>query len=411
MTSPELAARFAPPAALRTLRRLAIVLAVAGGALAILVMVATGNRHDFYFAYLTAYVFWIGVSVGCLALVMLQFVTRGAWGVTIRRLLESGANTLPLMAVLFVPIVLGVRELFEWARTDPQTTDAVVRVKLPYLNVWFFVARAAAVFAVWLVMALQLQRWSSAEDRTGDSAFTQRARNLSGAGIVLYGLTVTVAATDWVMSLDPRWTSSIFGILFMGGWGLSGMSFAVLALAWLSLRPPLSEVVTDRHLHDVGNLMFALVLLFAYFNYSQFVIIWSGNLPEEASWYLRRMTGGWESVGLLLVAFHFVVPATILLSRDVKQRARALGIIAAVILLMRFVEAWYLVGPEAAGADGEHAEGVMPDGMALLLYALLAIGVGGLWMATFTGSLMKRPLLPPADPLLPRTLALGHEPH
>lgn len=401
-----------PPELVTSVRNVALLTAIVALGVAVLVATVGTRTRAFYFAYLTAFVFWTGVAVGCLALTMLQFVARGAWGVVIRRVAESGMSTLPVMALLFVPIALGLPHLFEWARMDPSTADEVLLLKRPYLNAPFFIARAITLFAIWVTFARLLWRWSSEEDRTGDPRFTQRARNLSGAGLVMYGLTVTLAATDWVMSLDARWSSSIFGILFMGEWGLSALSFVVLAIAVLSTRPPLQELLGPRHLHDLGTLLFAFVLLVAYFHFSQFVIIWSGNQPEEAPWYLRRTTGGWQPVALLLVMFHFVVPAAVLLSRTTKRRAWSLATVAGTLLAMRFLETWYLVAPEAtAVAEHHRAVSALPGVLDLALYVMVATGVGGLWIAAFARALLQRPLLPPGDPLFSRALAQGHEVH
>jgi hypothetical protein len=400
---------YTPPPGLDKFGVRAFITGLAALALAGVVAFATADLRGFLFSYLAAYVFWTGVTVGCLALVMLQYVARGAWGVAIRRVGESGMRTLPLMAVLFIPILAGMRRLFPWSRAEA-AADEALRIKRAYLNAPGFAARGAAYFVIWALLVYFIYRWSGEQDRTGDPRLTDRARSLSGPGIVIFGLTVTFAATDWVMSLDPYWASSIFGILFMGGWGLSALTFMILALAALARFEPMRSVLTPQHFHDLGTLMFAMVMLYTYFAFSQFLIIWSGNLPEEIPWYLRRMTGGWQFVGIALLAFHFAVPFLLLLLRRVKRNARALGAIAAAMLLMRMVDTFYLVAPEAARSRAHYA-GHFPGLAETLLYAVLPVGIGGVWLAFFVRELRKRPLMPLRDPLLARALRHGREAH
>jgi hypothetical protein len=269
------------------------------------------------------------------------------------------------------------------------------------------VARGAGYFAIWLAIAYFINRWSRGQDQTGDLSLLQRARRLSGPGLVIFGLTVTLAATDWVMSLDAHWFSSIFGILFMGGWGLSALTFVILMLALLARYEPLRGVLRPSHFHDLGNLLLAFVMLYTYFHISQLIIIWSGNLPEETPWYLKRMTGGWQYVGQGLLLFHFGVPFLLLLQRWMKRRVRTLGAIAAALIVMRLVDTFYLVAPEANAAQAHVAEalsGHLPGPAQLLLYLLVPVGMGGLWMAVFFWQLRKLPLLPVGDPFLERVL-------
>jgi hypothetical protein len=403
-------ADFAPPPELGRWQTRSLAAGAAVIALAAVVAFLTANARGFFFSYLVAYVFWTGVAAGCLALAMLQFVARGAWGVAIRRVVESGARTLPLMALLFLPIAAGMGELFPWSHTGA-ASDEALRLKQAYLNKPFFIARAAGCFAVWLALAYFINRWSGEQDRTGANRLTDYMRNLSGPGIVLFGLTVTLASTDWVMSLDPHWASSIFGILFMGGWGLSALTFVVVLLSLLGRYEPLRSALTPKHFHDLGTLMFALVMLYTYFAFSQFLIIWSGNLPEEIPWYLRRMTGGWQFVGMALFVFHFAAPFLLLMSRKIKRRVRALGLIACALLVMRVVDTFYLVAPEGTRAHGAGAShvGHFPGPVETLLYVALPVGMGGVWLAFFIRQLRRRPLLPPNDPLIDRALRHGRE--
>ena len=292
---------YAPPAELARFQRLAfligIVLLVAAAIAALLIPIP-GLRKQFFHSYLLAYVFWIGIALGSLAIVMVQHVAGGAWGVVIRRILESSTRTLPLMAILFLPILLGMHDLYHWSHREAVGENEILRLQSGYFNVGFFIVRAVIYFAIWGTLIYFLNKWSAEQDQTADIRLANRMQTLSGPGIVLFALTVTFAAVDWVMSLDPEWYSTIFGILFMGGWGLSALSFTIAVAVLLANREPLRGVLAPRHFHDLGKLLLAFVMLWAYFNLSQFLIIWWGNLPEEVPWYLRRMTGDGKSLAL-----------------------------------------------------------------------------------------------------------------
>jgi len=345
---------------------------------------------QFFRSYLLAYVFWIGIALGSCALVMLHNLTGGAWGAVIRRVLESGMRTLPLMAVLFVPFLFGLHHLYEWARPEHVAGDALLQHKAFYLNIPFFLLRTAVYFLVWLGLAYFLDKWSSEHDQTAEPSVLRRLEALSGPGLVLYGGTLSFAAIDWVMSLEPHWYSTIYGLLFMVGQALTTMAFAIIVLSYLANRKPLSEVVQAAHFHDLGNLLLAFVMLWAYVTFSQYLIIWYGNLAEEVPWYLHRTQGGWEWIGLSLVVFHFILPFVLLLSRNAKRRKQVLVKIAAAILFMRLVDLFWLVvpSPPTSGLHIHWMDVVAP------------IGVGGLWWAYFCRQLQGRSLLPLHDPSL-----------
>jgi hypothetical protein len=345
---------------------------------------AAGSPDQFFRSYLFAYLFWIGIALGCFAIVMLHHLVGGGWGVVIRRLLESGAGTLPLMAVLVLPLVAGLPRLYVWARPEAVAGDELLRHKAPYLNVPFFVGRLVFYFAVWIVLAHLLNKWSEEQDRTLSPQVKTRLQLLSGPGLVLYGLTVTFASVDWVMSLEPHWFSTIYGILFMTGEALATLAFVILALLVLVRRKPMADVLKARHFHDLGNLMLAFVMLWAYVSFSQFLIIWSGNLPEEIPWYLRRLDGGWAWVAVVLVVFHFALPFVLLLSRQNKQRLPILAGIAGGVLVVRLVDLFWMVMPAF------HPGGFRVHWMDLLM----PVGIGGLWLAAFAWRLKRRPLLP-----------------
>jgi hypothetical protein len=351
------------------------------------------SREQFFHSYLIAYLFWLGIALGCLAVLMIQYVTGGMWGAVVRRVLESATRTLPLLVVLFLPLTLGLHDLYEWARPEHVAHDPILQQKAPYLNVPFFLARAALYFAVWLTVAGFLNRWSLEQDGVRDRAreawLASRLENLSRGGLVLYGLTMTFAAIDWGMSLEPHWFSTIYGVIFMGGQGLSAFAFVIPIAALLADRPPLSDVLSADRFHDLGKLMLGFVMLWAYFALSQFLITWAGNLPEEIPWYLRRTQGGWQAVAVVVVLLHFALPFVVLLSRDVKRRAGAIAGVAAFLIVLRFLDLFWLLRPASAAAVHVHW---------LDLAAPLAIG--GLWVWVFVGQLAARPLLPLRDPAL-----------
>ena len=352
---------------------------------------AFASPTQFLRSYLVAWVYWTGLTLGCLALLMIKYIAGGAWGAVIRRPAEAAARALPLMGVLFVPVLLGLPRLYEWARPEDVARDALLQHKAAYLNVPFFAGRALFYFVVWTLFARALERWSLREDETTDPYVTHRLDLIARGGLVALGLTMTFAAFDWTMSLQPHWFSTIYGVIFMGGSVLSGFAFLIAITAALVERGPFGGVVTSGHLHDMGKLLLAFVMLWAYFAYSQFIITWAGNLPEEITWYLRRVRGGWQWVILAIVVFHFALPFFVLLSRDAKRRAGSLAGVALALVFMRIVDTWWIVTP---AFDVEH-----PVPHWLDLATLL--GVGGLWLAFFFRQLAGRPLLPLADPSLP----------
>lgn len=339
----------------------------------------------FYRAYLVAYLFFLGVALGCSALLMLYHLTGGGWGVVLRRTLESASRTLPLLAILFVPLAFGLRELYLWADPEVVAADPGLQHKSAYLNVPFFLGRAAFYFAVWAAFAFVLNRWSAEQERTNDPRLPRCFQLLSGPGLGLYGLTVTFAAIDWIMSLQPLWWSTIFGVLVGCGQLLSGLAFAVAVLLLLAARPAFAGVLSPQRLNDLGNLLLAFVMLWAYMSFSQFLLIWSGNLPEETPWYTRRLGTGWQWVGVILIAFHFALPFALLLSRDVKRNLPTLAAVAVGVLCMRLLDVFWLVVPSV------HAE----DLRRLVWTDLFApVGIGGVWLWCFLWQLGKRPLTP-----------------
>jgi len=389
-------ATYTPPASLDALRQRSLTIGVVG-----LVAAAAGafiSPGQFFHSYLLAFLFWLAAALGGLALAMLQHLSGGGWGVVLRRIFEAAARTLPWMAVFFLPLVFGLRELYPWTDAAKVAGDAILKEKAAYLNVPFFLVRAAACFAVWIGLATLLTRWSATQDRTGDPAIAVRLRNTSAIGTVLYFITMTVAAIDWAMSLEPHWFSTMYGFLFVIGQGLMGLCLAIVMARRLSAEAPMSGVYNAGHFHDFGKLLFAFTMVWAYLSFSQFLIIWSANLPEEIPWYQHRMSHGWEYIGLALVAAHFAVPFIVLLSRKSKRNAALLAGMALWLIAARFVDLFYLIGPEA-----------YPDGLGFHWLDLAALlGLGGVWVALFVSNLKSRPLLPLRDAGLENALHGQH---
>ena len=368
------------------LQRRALVVGAAG-----VVLCGVGvllNPTQFFRSYLLAYLFWLGIPLGSLAVLMLHHLVGGAWGAVIRRVLESATRTLPVLVFLFVPLLFGLHELYIWARPEVVMADEILQRKSVYLNVPFFIVRSALYFIVWLVVSFALNTWSVTQDQAGADPSERRMRLLSGPGLVLYVLTATFAAVDWMMSLEPHWFSTIYGILVIVGQLLATLAFAVAVVALLAHTPPLAQVISPAHFHDLGNLLLAFVMLWAYMAISQFLIIWSANLPEEITWYLQRMRGGWEWLGLALILFYFTLPFLLLLSRGIKQRAQLLAWVATGILVMHLVDLFWLVVPAFQPA------GIFVHWMD----AAALMGIGGIWIVIFIWQLKRRPLLPVHDP-------------
>jgi hypothetical protein len=383
----------AMPTGLGKFRRAALTAGVVGA-----VASAAGaflQPEQFFRSYLWSYAFWIGIPLGCLGILMLQHLTGGRWGISLRRLLESGTRTLPLMAVLFLPLLAGLRDLYLWARPEAVAADELLQHKSLYLNQPFFLVRAAVYFLAWVGLAVLLNRWSRRQDETGDIDLTRRLQLVSGPGIALYILTMTFASVDWLMSLEPHWFSTIYGGLLVTGQALAAMCFCVTVAIVLAAQPPLSRIITADRLHDMGKLLLAFVMVWAYFAFSQFLIIWAGNLPEEIPYFLRRLQGGWQWLGILMVVAQFMLPFLLLLSRSRKRNPRRLVRVAVFVLLLRVVDMYWLTAPAFAETLSVH-----------WLDVTALVGIGGLWLAAFLWQLERRPLLPVRDPYLQEVL--GH---
>lgn len=356
------------------------------------------DHVQFFRSYLLGWLLWLGVAVGCLAILMLYHMVGGRWGFLIRRILEAATRTLPLMAVLFLPIGFGARELFVWARPDAVRADPILMAKAPYLNLPFFWIRAAILFAIWIGLASLLNRWSAEQDATDDPAIGIKLQRISAPGLILYAATTFFASVDWLMSLEPHWYSSIFGMSFMVGHGLSAMAVVLLAVRYLASTEPFSRATSRFVFRDLGNLQFMFLMLWGYMTFSQLIIVWSGNLPEEISWYLPRLHTSWKFVSLFILLSYFGAPFLLLLSRRIKEDIRFLSRVAGWVLAMRVIDMIWLVEPifHPAGISFHVLDFAAP------------VGIGGIWTAFFLWELDRRPLLAVHDPRMELAMEAHH---
>jgi len=371
------------PTQIRRAGRKAMVTALAAALLCALG--AIWNRPQFFQSWLVAWIFFTGISCGALVIVMMQSLTGGAWGVATQRLTEAAMLTLPLMALLFVPVLLGIHDIFPWSRADVLAAHPKWEHKHAYLNLPFFVVRGFCYFSVLSALAFFIRHWSVQQDKVpGGPSPGRRVRMLSAGGLVVYVLCMNFASTDWVMSLEPDWYSTIFVVIFMAGQFLTALALMTALLALFAGREPFGGLITTKHFHDLGNLLLTFVIFWIYVSFSQFLIIWSGNLPKEISWYLHRSAGGWKGVALFLMAFQFILPVGLLLFRGMKRQRERLGAIAVMIVVVNIVNVYWLIAPAF------HPEGLR---IHWLDFATL-ITVGGFWAVVFLWFLNRQPLLP-----------------
>ncbi len=394
-TAPVRQLDLTPPPVVKTIAQRSLIVGVVFGVIAMIL--AFKNPDEFYRAYLLGFMAWLGVALGSMAILMIRHLTGGGWGVVIRRILGAAMRTVPLLAVLFVPIILAVGQhrVYPWAMPLQAIQDAHIREHLAkhkfitasYLNFSGFLIRAIIYFAIWNLLSFLLSHWSKQTDRAGAPDNTERFKAVSGPGLILYGFTISFASIDWVMSLDPSWISTIFGLFILIGEVLSAMCFAVIVERILFKYKPMSEMLTPDFVHDHGKWMLAFTMVWAYFGFSQWLIIWAGNLPSEITYYVRRINGGWGYVGLFVVIFHFAIPFGILLSRPFKRNIYKLVWLAAWLMLMRLVDLFWVIEPNFSRTfNVTVADFVVP------------IAIGGFWLAYFFRNLGALPLLPVYDP-------------
>ena len=394
----------APPV-IRLIGRRSLVLGVVASVLAI--GLAFTNPTVFFRGYLVSFMDWLGICLGSMVILMIRHLTGGGWGMVIRRVLGAAMRTIPLMAVFFIPIAwLAVPRLYPWAMPSKSIQNPILREHLAhnrfvvsgYLHWSGFVWRAVIYFAIWNLLSYLLTRWSKEQDKPPVTDHSLRFKAISGPGLIIYAFTISFAAIDWVMSLDPTWISTIYGLLYVAGELISALCFAVVIERILFKYKPMSHLLRPDFVHDHGKFMMTFVMLWAYFSFSQWLIIWSGNLPDEITWYMRRLHGGWGFVGLFLVIFQFAIPFALLLSRPLKRDITRLVWLAAWLVVVRYIDLFWLVEPNFSETFRvTWADLVIPFAM------------GGLWLAYFCHNLSSIPLLPAYDVNAKQVLEPAHE--
>jgi hypothetical protein len=388
------------PALLNQLHRLRLVglaFAGAGGALSLYGWINLPER--FHPAWLTAYFYWLGMGLGCLVVALLHGMAGGAWGRAVRRVVEAGYQTLPLLALLFVPLWLEAGRIYEWADPEAVRQHEALARKAGYLNVAGFQMRAIIYFLVWLAMGWVIGRSSPNDEPRLESPRSQRLQRHSGLCFIAYGVTMTLASVDWVMSLEPEWYSTMYGLIHMAGQAVSGLSLAVIVVVALREFEPWSQIVTPVRLNDLGNLLLTAVMFWAYCSFFQFLVVWMGNLPEENVWYVHRSQGGWQYLAMALAALHFAAPFVLLLSRHLKRQGTDLCRIAIGLLCMRYIDLYWLIIPGfQRGKSGSH------DVTFHWLDVAALAAIGGAWLALFSWRLSARVRIPMYDPDIKETV-------
>jgi len=373
---------------------LALVIGVMGTAAAIAGLFAAGSQR-FFQAYLFAYLFWLGLTLGSMGILLLHNVTGGHWGFVIRPILEANASTIWLMALLFIPILLVLPLIYPWAQSPVQTAgNPLLQFKANYLSPPFFIARAVAYFVIWGLLVYLANRWYTGREEKGSRPALGRLRALGSIGVILYFLTMSFAVVDWLMSIEPQWISTIYGMLMIIGQSLGAFSFTLLVLPfmpWFQSPPSINRMAPRTPFRDLGSLLLTLVVLWAYLSASQLIITWQGNLPRDAAWYLARTGGGWGALIAVIVILQFVFPFLVLLFWRVRWDPRILAAISALLVIVNMLYNFWQVMPA-----------FYPGAFTLHWVDLaLVIGMGGLWVAAFLFALRRRP----AGPLVQEAVA------
>lgn len=386
-----------PDVQLGSMQKPALVVGVAASVLLAAMAFASADKDQFFRSYLFGYVFCMAFPMGSLALLMLHHLTGGGWGFVIRRLCEAGTRTFALMAVLFLPLVAGISRLYPWTKAG-WAVEAAKRApfKATYLSQPFFLGRAVMYFLIWIALGYLLSKWSMEEDETGNAGLHDRMEALSAPGLILYGLTATFAVIDWVMSLDPDWMSTMYGLIFVVVHVFTAMAFLILMASRFSDHEPLATVATPSRFHDLGTLLFAFTMLWAYLSFSQFLIIWAGNLKSEITWYLHRGLGEWSWLAALLLVFHFFVPFFILLNRPIKRRKHLMARVAVTLIVVSALDVFWIVTPSFFPAPSFHITDL-----------LSVLAIGGLWFWAFARQAQGRPLVPLHDPRMEEAVEHG----
>jgi hypothetical protein len=354
-----------------------------------------GNPRQFFFSWLVSFLFFMTLALGALFFVLIQYASQGGWGIVLRRIGETTFAMVPVMAILFLPVWLGLHDLYSWTVPGAAEHDALLRWKAPFLNVPFFLIRAALYFVIWSGIALLYYRGSRRQDLTGDPGVSARLRRLAGPALIVLALTQSFAAIDWIMSLTPHWYSTMFGVYFFAGAFVGFIALLSVVVVAMRAAGLLETVISPEHLHDVGKFLFAFTAFWAYIAFSQFFLMWYGNLPEETIWYKARMAGSWLTVSLFLMAGHFAAPFFYLMGRTVKRKGATLAAGGAWLLAMHFLDLYWQVMPTL------HPEGFRPS----VLDAAALLAVGGSFVAAAGWLMRRQALVPLRDPRLAESLA------
>ncbi|MFC2150602.1 hypothetical protein ACFLQV_03770 [Calditrichota bacterium] len=371
-------------------KRVRVVLII--GVIALLGSVSglASNSEQFFYSYLTAYVFWLSIALGALFFVMLHHMVGAVWSVVVRRIAEAMMANLFWLGILFIPLLFGMHDLFHWTHHDAVASDILLQKKAPYLNQNFFIIRAVIYFAVWFLLSRILFSKSMKEDASTDGTVPGGYLKVSAPGIILFAFTITFAGFDWLMSLDPHWYSTIYGVGFFSGSVMATLASMILITTYLRYKGVLTEIITTEHFHDIGKLMFAFVILWAYMAFSQYFLIWYANIPEETIWYHHRWVGSWRVISWLIVIGHFGVPFFALITRPAKRNPYYLSVIALWLVFMHWVDLYWNIVPNL------HHEGFHISWMDLSL----TIGMGLIFCGMFWMKLAKHPIVTFKDPKL-----------
>jgi len=416
----RLPADLSAPAAVLRWRSRAAVFAVVFAALAVIDLIVSRSFDYLLRGWLMGLMICLSFGIGGLAVLMLQWTTGGKWGLLIRRPLEAMSRTIPLVFLMFLPIAIFAKRLYIWARiADPKAAlqsgliDAMqahaIAYKRPWLHLYGFAGfwtRGIVYFVIFAIFAYFLNRWSLQRDSDtvhGNWFWQKRFENLSGAGLVIYSLVLTGMCVDWIMSLDPTWFSSMFGFLFLVSQGYAAFALVILVTLALSQYEPIHSILRVTEQHDLGNLCLAFVMLNIYIAFSQYLIIWSGNLPLEIRWYMDRISGGWGPVAGLDFLFHWVLPFFLLLSRSIKRNKRKLATVCCIMLFARFWDTWWLIAPSFAD---ERRNLHFTAGM--LQYIFVPAAMTAVWLVYYFTTLRTRGLVPLNDPHLAEILESEH---
>lgn len=352
------------------------------------------DRAQLFHSFLVAFIFWMTLALGSLFFTMLQHLTGARWSVVLRRIPETVMSNLPGMLVFLVPLFFGIPYLFHWSHADVVAKDHLLQHKAPYLNVQFFVIRSLVFFAVWWLLSRALYRNSVRQDAGNQPGLTSKMHGVSAPGMILFALTSSFFAFDWVMSLDAHWYSTMFGVYIFAGSVLSSIAFITIIVFALRRHGVLSGQITVEHHHDLGKLMFAFTIFWSYITFCQYLLIWYSSIPEETVWYFNRWQGSWKSVSILIILGHFALPFIVLLGRDAKRSTPVLVVISLWLLLMHYVDLYWLVMPNL------HPTGMHVSWMDLSTM----VGIGCIFLWWIGRRFTQQALMPLGDPSLKDSL-------